>query len=433
MSIPLDRLYHYIESIAEEICDSHVVIYRFYPHGSKKSEDLTQLRTYPWITEVIAPQIYCNDQEPLNYDLYEGTDVGSLQHEINKLQKENNITVSKNNFRGDFKNIFDKALLLHSEQRSYNVKKYQENLFIPVYYWSHAIIAQDWFRFAEYVVQKKNIKKRFLIYNRAWSGTREYRLWFADCLIREKLDKNCIMRISPVDSIIGKHYDLHHFENLSYRPLNVIEDYFPLCKADSSYSADFDISDYEVTDIEVVLETLFDDLRLHLTEKTLRPIALGQPFILVGTYGSLKYLREYGFKTFSDCWDESYDLMTNSTERMNKIIEIMKQITGWKSDKRQEIMSKAQEIADFNRQHFFSKKFQNQIINELQNNLMTALTEVEVTNTSKRFLDWRKIQAKNLDLRNIMKTSNTDRTRQDLANIIKAARQYYLRSLKHNS
>ena len=85
------------------------------------------------------------------------------------------------------------------------------------------------------------------------------------------------------------------------------------------------------------------------------------------------------------------------------------------------------------RQHFFSKKFQNQIINELQNNLMTALTEVEVTNTSKRFLDWRKIQAKNLDLRNIMKTSNTDRTRQDLANIIKAARQYYLRSLKHNS
>jgi indole-3-glycerol phosphate synthase len=91
-------------------------------------------------------------------------------------------------------------------------------------------------------------------------------------------------------------------------------------------------------------------------------------------------------------------------------------------------MSKAQAIADFNRQHFFSKKFQNQVINELQNNLMTALTEVETTNTSKRFLDWRKIQAMNIDIRNIMKISNTDRTRQDLANVIKTARQYYLRS-----
>jgi hypothetical protein len=33
MSIPLDRLYHYIENIAKEIRGDDVLIYRFYPHG----------------------------------------------------------------------------------------------------------------------------------------------------------------------------------------------------------------------------------------------------------------------------------------------------------------------------------------------------------------------------------------------------------------
>ena len=40
MSIPLDRLYHYIESIAKEIRGDDVLIYRFFPHGSKNINDL---------------------------------------------------------------------------------------------------------------------------------------------------------------------------------------------------------------------------------------------------------------------------------------------------------------------------------------------------------------------------------------------------------
>jgi hypothetical protein len=47
-----------------------------------------------------------------------------------------------------------------------------------------------------------------------------------------------------------------------------------------------------------VAETVFDT-RIHLTEKTLRPIACGHPFILAAGPGSLKYLQTYGFRTFS--------------------------------------------------------------------------------------------------------------------------------------
>jgi hypothetical protein len=43
MSIPLDRLYHYIENVAQEIYNDRIIIYRFYPHGSKNINDLNNL------------------------------------------------------------------------------------------------------------------------------------------------------------------------------------------------------------------------------------------------------------------------------------------------------------------------------------------------------------------------------------------------------
>ena len=368
MSIPLDRLYYYIDSIAEEVQDGPVVIYHFWPHGSKNIDNLVEfvnpLTSRPDLIAQrrIKPRIICNDQEPLSFDLY-------TEYPGNLLPQ----LLDKSGPKGIH---FNQSILLHSEQRSYNVEAYQNNQFIPVYYWSHSIIANDWFRYAKYVTQKKSINNIFLIYNRSWSGTREYRLGFADQLIRCNMVDDCLMRVSPVDPILDKHYNLHQFEHPEWRPHNVIEDYFPLCTANSHASADFNIKDYESTDIEIVLETLFDDLRLHLTEKTLRPIAMGQPFILVATYGSLQYLRKYGFKTFSGCWDESYDIMTNSIERMNKITEVMKNIVSLPQIKKEEMLEQAKEIAVYNRQHFFSKEFQDQVIIELKNNLKTAYAQL---------------------------------------------------------
>lgn len=435
MSIPLDRLYHYIESIAQEIRGDNVVIYRFYPHGSKKLDDLTVLRNHSWKIQSLAPHLYCCDQEPLNYKLYSNTyntDLGWKQRII-----DSGITLPDLNIQRGQLSIYDKNLLLHSEKRSIDLEQYQDGNFIPVYYWSHAVIARDWFRYAEHVSQKKNIKQLFLVYNRAWSGTREYRLGFADRLLGNSLEDHCLMRVSSVDSTIGKHYDLHTFEHEHWRPRNVIEDYFPLCKAESHYSADFDQEDYESTEIEVVLETLFDDLRLHLTEKTLRPIALGQPFILAGTYGSLKYLRSYGFKTFSDCWDESYDMMSDSIERMNKIIQIMREIADMPNDKRKEMLTHAQCIADYNKKHFFSETFQQSINEELKINLSQALAELESTNTSQRYINWRKLFSTKPLLKphligNGQLVVSDSRTRNDIADVVQQARQYYIRSLSNN-
>ena len=366
MSIPLDRLYHYIESIAQEVRGDNVLIYHFYPHGSKNIDDLVEFTNkFTGTQDQIShdwPRVICNDQEPLNFDFYSAYPDNLLPLLLNKSKSK--------------PNNFTQSLLLHSEQRSTEIKKYSEHNFIPVYYWSHSIIALDWFRYAKHINQKKNVQQLFLIYNRAWSGTREYRLGFADRLVMSGLVDETLMRVSPVDSTIDKHYDLHYFEHPHWRPHNVIEKHFPFCLAESHSSADFDIKDYESTEIEIVLETLFDDLRLHLTEKTLRPIAMGQPFMLASTYGSLKYLRDYGFKTFSNCWDESYDMMSDSLERMNKIIEVMNDIVSMPPNKRDRMLEQAREIAVYNKQHFFSAAFQDQVINELKNNLTIAYAQL---------------------------------------------------------
>jgi hypothetical protein len=390
MSIPLDRLYNYINGIIEEIHNDPILIYRFYPHGSKKIEDLTPLVpiTTNWINQSITTEIFCNDQEPLNHKLYTQS-IRIDNKQPAELYQQHNIEYVHQNFRGPVNTVWDHSLLLHSEKRSAEILKYQNDEFILVYYWSHGIIAQDWFRYAEHVNQQKQVQKTFLIYNRAWAGTREYRLRFAELLIHLNLPEHCKTSVNPVEPELGVHYNSHVFKNTQWRPQTVLENYFPINNAHSHYSADFDIEDYEATDIEVVLETLFDDDRLHLTEKSLRPIACAQPFILASTHGSLEYLRSYGFKTFGDIWDESYDLVEDPSERLVQIAELMKYISNWSPDQREHNMAEAQAIADYNKQHFFSDKFFNQLTGELKTNLCNAFVEIKNCNRSKHYLAFR--------------------------------------------
>ena len=391
MNIPLDRLYHFINNVASEIYGDRIVIYRFWPHGSKNINNLSTSIQLDWYEKTVSPAIWCNDQEPLDHEWY-GTQVETFDNPWAdnpwaNILKSVNLSYTPKNLN-NFRNIFEKNILLHSEKRSNNLKKYQlDNELISVYYWSHAIIARDWFRYAEHTKQRKKLNKTFLIYNRAWSGTREYRLRFAEHLVRLGLDNECQTSINPIEPELGIHYETHKFKNAVWKPKTALENFFPISNAHSHYSADFDIEDYEATDIEVVLETLFDDNRLHLTEKSLRPIACAQPFILAGTHGSLEYLRSYGFKTFGDLWNESYDQCEDPEERLIKIVDLMRDIANWTPEIRKEKIAQAQAIAQYNRQCFFSQEFFDQVINELKTNLKLAFEELENCNNYRPWIE----------------------------------------------
>lgn len=376
MSIPLDRLYHFIEDIAQHIFEDRVIIYRFYPHGSKNVEDMHLLNNENWQDTQLNPAMYCNDQEPLDYNYYKTVERKTSVPFKTPLPHFLKTT-----------NSYKKFLLLHSEKQSANVEKYQQDQFVPVYWWSHAVIALDWFRYANHVALKKQSKKTFLIYNRAWSGTREYRLRFAELLVQLNLQDCCQTSCNPIEPELGIHYDYHKFKNPAWCPQTVLEEYFPINGTPGHYSANFDADDYNATDIEVVLETLFDDNRIHLTEKSLRPIALAQPFVLAATAGSLAYLHSYGFKTFASVWDESYDAIKDPEQRLYAITDLMTQIDNWGPPVREKKLAEAQAIADYNRQHFFSQEFFNLVTGELTANLTTALVDVEFTKNYQQWLD----------------------------------------------
>ena len=431
MSIPLDRLYPFIKNMAEVISGNPVDLRLFYPHGSKNIDDLVILKPIPGYQQFISPMIFCYDQEPLDFDRFQDVDFSVVSARSKMLVKKHNL--KKYSFQFLRHNIYDKSLLLHSEQRSSNLEKYLNDGFIPVYYWSHAVISLDWFRYAQHVQQKKQSNQTFLIYNRAWSGTREYRLKFTEFLVKLGLQDYCRTSINPIEPDLGIHYDMHVFTNPVWRPTTVLENFFSPTTASSSCSADFDLTDYESTDIEVVLETIFDDNRLQLTEKSLRPIACAQPFILAATHGSLEYLRSYGFKTFDHIWDEGYDLVADPKERLIRVATLMRQIANWSPEERVNKLSQAQIIAEYNQQHFFSPEFCNQVINELCVNLQSALEELENTNTSAIWIERRK------KLWNIPEFRETwhdtgptsyfpGRTRQDTLKIVSKARYYYSRN-----
>jgi hypothetical protein len=432
MSIPLDRLYHYIESVAQEVCGD-TIIYRFYPHGSKKIEDLNELNArFTWKNCVLSPHIYCNDQEILNYDFYQNVDIDLLKInlQIKNQLKQSLITMPDYNLRIAPTEIYDHCILIHSECRSAEVERYKKNYFIPVYYWSHALIALDWFRFAKHVNPIKNTNtKLFLIYNRAWSGTREYRLKFADWLIEYNLVDYCQTTCNQIDPTLNVPFDNYQFKNISWKPIHQLDQYFDSNVTNSHASADFVIDDYNNTDFEVVLETLFDDSRLHLTEKTLRPIACSQPFILAATHGSLKYLRSYGFETFGDVIDESYDLIVDPEKRLRAIVACMESIKSWTPKQRKINMRKLQEIANRNHQHFFSDNFLNYVIDELKNNLTNGLTELVESNTGQRFLNLRKFFCQDSQLKSIL-TGPEGISRQNVAFFVRQARIHYNKYLK---
>ena len=276
-------------------------------------------------------------------------------------------------------NKYDRVIVVHSELNSSDVTWFDENGAVTVYWWSHAIIAQDWFRFAKidpkFNSQSCDLQQDFLIYNRAWQGTREYRLKFADLVVNNNLNQHCRMGFNPMDE---QHYHQHQFSNPAFEiSTRNLEDYFPINNTDSSASADYCSQDYLETGLEIVLETIVDDQRWHLTEKTLRPIACGHPFMILGTPGILKYLRRYGFKTFSPLIDESYDDIQDPVERMQAIIDVMKCIANMGTADKLVLYQQMQTICKYNKDRFFSDEFLNCVVNEFKQNFEHAAEQMK--------------------------------------------------------
>tara|TARA_R100000541_G_scaffold39974_1_gene47657 strand:- start:107 stop:766 length:660 start_codon:yes stop_codon:yes gene_type:complete len=100
----------------------------------------------------------------------------------------------------------------------------------------------------------------------------------------------------------------------------------------------------------IVTETGFPEPTKFATEKVFRPMLHFHPFIVYGSQGTLKMLKELGFKTFSPFIDESYDEEESSFKRMQKITSEVKRICSMSQDEMHEWYYEMQDILIHNRE-----------------------------------------------------------------------------------
>jgi|TARA_Y100001963_G_scaffold79647_1_gene110571 hypothetical protein len=63
----------------------------------------------------------------------------------------------------------------------------------------------------------------------------------------------------------------------------------------------------------------------EMSEKTYKAL-ICQPFIHLGSYGVLKYMKSMGYQTFPELFDESYDDIINHTDRLLAVVESIEKV-----------------------------------------------------------------------------------------------------------
>ena len=83
---------------------------------------------------------------------------------------------------------------------------------------------------------------------------------------------------------------------------------------------------YIDTVCSLVSETNDNDYEVFMTEKIWKPIMAQHVFVVHGNHLYLQKLKEMGFKTFGNYFDESYDLEQDSKKRIDKLVTLMKEL-----------------------------------------------------------------------------------------------------------
>jgi hypothetical protein len=378
MSVPTNNLYNFVAQALE----NKYLVKHFHPWGHKGFanviDNIEDAR--PNVKSRDIPVLLCHDQEPLDFELYNDTNLVKqldtfypvLRKMIQSLLDKG---ISNLNLRWVQPNWhrFEKRLdqpywtLLHSELNSPEVLKYESTgLFKCAYWWAHAPIAVDWYRFARYdtrlIRRSQDLVANFLVYARDTTGKRAYRNKFLEHLAHidnvqlGSIDTNLIPPITRCNEGNAEN-------DADYNPYQ--ED------ISSSSSATYSWEDFARTNCSIVLETVYDQ-RIHLTEKTLRPLACGHPFMILNGPGALEKIREYGFKTFQPYINESYDKETDPVKRMDMVLTEMNRINSSSEKYQKWIWDGCQQIAEHNKRLFFHDKFIWRVKTELRKTVRTV-------------------------------------------------------------
>lgn len=119
---------------------------------------------------------------------------------------------------------------------------------------------------------------------------------------------------------------------------------------------------YEDAFCSVVTESEYHKFNIRFTEKFYFPIIYNRPFMVLGAPGLLKWIRKYGFETFPELFDETYDDEFDLKKRTDKIIENLKSLKGKSKSELQDLLEMVKPKIIHNKK--ILKKYANCNVNE---------------------------------------------------------------------
>ena len=337
----------------------------FHPFGRTDIESLT-------VQPLIGKRDVCFlfwDQEPFynEYIQHKNTiqdfNLKYVHHEVFKKCK--NITYNPKYYKKTnigIKNL-SKVHFVTSEKNSKSVVELcKEHEYIYDYYFFHGWAALDWYRgynrtnlIPNYI--DREITNTFISPNRVVGGNRYHRIDLFKSMVKNNLIENNKISFPKVCPYSGEEIEIKGVE----LPLVFEND----TDVSSNISSKINLWEQSKNSLlQVVTETVYEQETLHLTEKIFKPIVMQMPFVLVGAKNNLEYLRSYGFKTFGEFWDESYDNMEND-QRIDAVTKLLVDLNSLSVKEKTQLKKHLVPTVEHNFNWFYSQEFENLLWKEL--------------------------------------------------------------------
>jgi len=277
---------------------------------------------------------------------------------------------------------------LNSEDKEYLAARHSN--FIDWYYFAHAIVSKEWLKSYRYcrAGSFNNRDHSFLVDFGLITGPRQYRLYLY-YLLREHMKKD--RAFYSIDGTQDWFEDLHRqdrYELLQHStdwPVEQVIPHWPVSydnfgkgvfNAGSIPQNTISWDHYSRADFVLVVETVFAERKLHLTEKIFKAIVAGKPFVLAGGQCNLRYLQQYGFHTFKNWIDESYDGVEDPKARAEAVAASINKFYAQTDTEIDDALERAVWRAEANRNWFWGPDLERIVWEELERNLARAKAEL---------------------------------------------------------
>jgi len=233
-------------------------------------------------------------------------------------------------------------------------------VYIPYSIWEHSMksLYDPNSKFATTIKSKVDREKLFLCYNRRAKYHR-YKLVYN--LTRNDLIKYGFVSLGK--DIFGNRKDIPQ-TFLNSLPMTFDDTDLEINHATELVERDF-LNSY----VSLVTETTTNNGENFPSEKIFKPILALHPFIVLSSTGFLQTMKGFGYKTFSEWFDESYDLEMNLEKRIEMIINQIKLLSQKSKSELNDMLVEMLPILEHNLNTFLrrteEKTFQEQLEGEL--------------------------------------------------------------------